>query len=367
MKTENWLALFKYISAKILFTDEIPEIKEIRSTRKLETIMLLVFSPLVIFFFTLWPLYGVFYKDDFIPEDWLEPWVDDFTVRVLTSVSVFVIFTYSLGKAFVLDLPQRAERRRELQELESKLTKRKQLMEQFKGQRLSADRQNHLRRRVPLYSKLPDHLIPKLEERILQFLEVVEFKKKKIRRVTKKMRDIVAAEACLLIVNRSLEDYIHLKVVEIWGDPIGKLDNGIVTAVIAGSAFQDQRVRLWWRGVDDNLPDGEDNANIILHEFAHILDFAGDDESNSIPVSEDSPDYKEWETLLKHEYPRLQKAHVSGRGHVIKDYSISRDDQAEFFSCATESFFERPKELREKHRRIYKCMKNFYRLDPAEW
>jgi len=202
---------------------------------------------------------------------------------------------------------------------------------------------------------------------MLQFLEVVEFKEKKIRRVTKKMRDIVAAEACLLIVNRSLEDYIHLKVVEIWGDPIGKLDNGIVTAVIAGSAFQDQRVRLWWRGVDDNLHDGEDNANIILHEFAHILDFAGDDESNSIPVSEDSPDYKEWETMLKHEYLRRQIAHAFGRGHVINDYSISRDDQVEFFSCATESFFERPKELREKHRRIYKCMKNFYRLDPAEW
>jgi len=310
-------------------------------------------------------LYDAIYGDMvFFP---LYDWVfgdQEFYPTAILLIILFVFVSYLLVKALVLELRERAEWRRQL---ESKLTKCKQLMEQFKGQRLSVDRQNHLRRRVPLYSKLPDHLIPKLEERMLQFLEVVEFKEKKIRRVTKKMRDIVAAEACLLIVNRSLEDYIHLKVVEIWGDPIGKLDNGIVTAVIAGSAFQDQRVRLWWRGVDDNLHDGEDNANIILHEFAHILDFAGDDESNSIPVSEDSPDYKEWETLLKHEYPRLQKAHVSGRGHVIKDYSISRDDQAEFFSCATESFFERPKELREKHRRIYKCMKNFYRLDPAEW
>jgi len=310
-------------------------------------------------------LYDAIYGDMIFSPlyDWIFGGMDFYPTAILLII-LFVFVSCLLVKALVLELRERAEWRRQL---ESKLTKCKQLMEQFKGQRLSVDRQNHLRRRVPLYSKLPDHLIPKLEERMLQFLEVVEFKEKKIRRVTKKMRDIVAAEACLLIVNRSLEDYIHLKVVEIWGDPIGKLDNGIVTAVIAGSAFQDQRVRLWWRGVDDNLPDGEDNANIILHEFAHILDFAGDDESNSIPVSEDSPDYKEWETLLKHEYPRLQKAHVSGRGHVIKDYSISRDDQAEFFSCATESFFERPKELREKHRRIYKCMKNFYRLDPAEW
>jgi len=39
----------------------------------------------------------------------------------------------------------------------------------------------------------------------------------------------------------------------------------------------------------------------------------------------------------------------------------------EFFTCATESFFEKSTELREQYPEVYKALKNFYQLDPAEW
>jgi hypothetical protein len=40
---------------------------------------------------------------------------------------------------------------------------------------------------------------------------------------------------------------------------------------------------------------------------------------------------------------------------------------AEFFAVATESFFERPVQMREKHPELYGELRRFYRQDPAEW
>lgn len=39
----------------------------------------------------------------------------------------------------------------------------------------------------------------------------------------------------------------------------------------------------------------------------------------------------------------------------------------EFFSCATEVFFEHPAALLQDCPRVYEAMKDFYRVDPAEW
>lgn len=86
---------------------------------------------------------------------------------------------------------------------------------QFQGQRLPADRQKRLRKNVPHYVRLPDELKPKLEEQMLMFLDQVEFITKRTLKCTEEMRDMVAAEACLLIVNRSVLDYRHFKTVEI--------------------------------------------------------------------------------------------------------------------------------------------------------
>mgnify|MGYP003956342907 CR=1 FL=1 len=319
------------------------EIKAAWSLKRIEGLAWVTLGSLYFAIFLLWEaVYGD--EDDFLSNN---------IMYIILGIGIFAM-------AFAGELIEPLR----LRKLAKRNSRMKQLMKQLKGQRLPTDRQDHLRKRVPLYSKLPDKLKPKLEERMLLFLEVVEFNEEKILGVTEGMRDIVAAEACLLIINRSPQDYLYLDVIELWEEPIEIDDDGGITL---GMAIKGQRVQLYWREVYSSLGDGEDNHNLILHEFAHILDFAGDAECNSIPVEEDSPDYQQWKSMLEHEYPRLRKAHASGQGHVIRDYSISRPNQAEFFSCATESFFERPSALKEKHPAIYGCMKNFYRLDPAEW
>ena len=111
---------------------------------------------------------------------------------------------------------------------------------------------------------------------------------------------------------------------------------------------------------------GADNCNIILHEFAHVLDQADDSEAQSIPLSVDSlVDRRKWEEVIAREYPKIKAAYKERRAHTIDEYALASN--AEFFSCATESFFERSGELHQHNPEIYELLQDYYGLDPVQW
>ena len=178
------------------------------------------------------------------------------------------------------------------------------------------------------------------------------------------MRLCVAAEACLLILNRGFQDYRHVECVEIWKSKPEGTDNWDGDAIA-------KRVRLNWHWAKVGMEDESDNYNITLHEFAHILDNADDRVAQSVPVPVLSPDRKTWEEMVDREYTRLEEAHKSGKGHVIKEYGLhtygEEKRRAEFFPCATEAFFEQSTRLKTECPWIYAMLKTFYQLDPVSW
>ena len=40
---------------------------------------------------------------------------------------------------------------------------------------------------------------------------------------------------------------------------------------------------------------------------------------------------------------------------------------SEFFAVATETFFEKPVELKEQHPLLYEELRKFYQVDPSSW
>jgi Mlc titration factor MtfA (ptsG expression regulator) len=42
-------------------------------------------------------------------------------------------------------------------------------------------------------------------------------------------------------------------------------------------------------------------------------------------------------------------------------------DPAEFFAVATETFFEKPVQLKKKHPELYHELQGFYKVNPIEW
>ena len=49
---------------------------------------------------------------------------------------------------------------------------------------------------------------------------------------------------------------------------------------------------------------------------------------------------------------------------LIDQYGAT--NPAEFFAVVTETFFEKPSQLRSRHPDLYAQLKDFYRQDPAE-
>lgn len=211
-----------------------------------------------------------------------------------------------------------------------------------------------------LYNRLPSDLKTKLEGLMHVFLHEVAFEVKGFDKVTEVMRICVAAEACVLILTRGYDSYSQFRRVIIHK---GLIKQGAGEWAGLGGRHE---VDIKWDACLQGMHWGADNCNIILHEFAHVLDQADDSEAQSIPVSVDSlVDRRKWEEVIAREYPKIKAAYKERRAHTIDEYALASN--AEFFSCATESFFERSGELHQHNPEIYELLQDYYGLDPVQW
>jgi hypothetical protein len=73
--------------------------------------------------------------------------------------------------------------------------------------------------------------------------------------------------------------------------------------------------------------------------------------------------YTAWARVLSNDYEKLVRDDARGRRTVIDHYGAT--NPAEFFAVVTETFFEKPVQLRAKHPDLYEQLKLFYQQDPA--
>jgi len=110
--------------------------------------------------------------------------------------------------------------------------------------------------------------------------------------------------------------------------------------------------------------DPNDGHNLVLHEFAHQLDFE-DGSTDGTPVLESGAQARSWAQVFGEELEALRRAADAGEVTLLDPYGAQ--DPAEFFAVATETFFERATELRQRHPRLYEELRRFYLQDPAGW
>ena len=55
----------------------------------------------------------------------------------------------------------------------------------------------------------------------------------------------------------------------------------------------------------------------------------------------------------------------AGHDTLLDPYGA--ENEAEFFAVATECFYEQPRELKQEHPDLYAILRDFYRVDPAQW
>ncbi len=66
---------------------------------------------------------------------------------------------------------------------------------------------------------------------------------------------------------------------------------------------------------------------------------------------------------MSEEFLELQDDADHRRRTVLRDYGAT--NEAEFFAVASETFFEKPAQLRKSAPELYEELQKFYRVDPA--
>lgn len=190
--------------------------------------------------------------------------------------------------------------------------------------------------------------------------------------ITEAMKVIIAAQACLLLLHVAMDrPFPDVKSVLVYpgtfvprtpdldrhmrsevSEPVPTLGESLKSVIV-----------LSWESVQQGLSRPGDGHNVVLHEFAHQLD-QEDGYVDGIPLLEAPSSTRVWANVLRERFAELQRKAEEGEPDLLSFYGAT--NRAEFFAVATETFFTRPAELRDRYPDLYRELKGFYRQDPAE-
>jgi MtfA peptidase len=226
-----------------------------------------------------------------------------------------------------------------------------------------------LRERVPYYALLSGGEQAELGKLIRVFLAEKKFEGCGGLQITDEIRVTIAAQACILLLNREHDYYGGLHSVLVYPssflvparyvDPLGVVHEGEEGRL--GEAWLRGAIILSWDEVRRDALDFQDGSNVTFHEFAHQLD-QQDGKFDGAPLLERSSHYRSWARVLSKEYEALGRAAEHEQETLIDPYGAT--DPAEFFAVVTEAFFEMPKALKEEHPELYEELRKFYHQDP---
>ncbi|KPF44533.1 hypothetical protein D621_18840 [beta proteobacterium AAP51] len=142
-------------------------------------------------------------------------------------------------------------------------------------------------------------------------------------------------------------------------------EDGIVHAYdepLAGEAMEGGPVMLSWRDVRSAGQLASAAYNVVIHEFAHVLDMA-DGAANGVPLLPPDLPAQEWAQTLQAEYQAFLQQVEAGADTVLDPYGAQAEE--EFFAVASEAFFVNPEAMKKEHPALYGVLSRYYRQDPV--
>ena len=235
---------------------------------------------------------------------------------------------------------------------------------------MTSDWRELLKRNLPLYSLLPPELQKQLHGHIHVFLHDKQFIGCAGLEITDEIRLTIAAQACMLLLNRETGYYPLRSTILVYPDTYvadETVSDGLVVTrqkkARMGESWRRGPVVLSWEDVRHGASDAGDGDNVVLHEFAHQLDQHYSAAAGA-PLLASRSAYSAWGQVFSKEYELLRMKTAKGRKSVMDSYGAT--NPAEFFAVATETFFEKPGQLKSKHPELYEELYSFYRVNPIE-
>lgn len=224
--------------------------------------------------------------------------------------------------------------------------------------------------RLPFLAHRSEEDLAALRRMTSLFLDGKEFSGAGGLEVSDEMAVAIAAQACLPVLRLGLGAYhrfvgivVHPAEVSVAREVTDHA--GVVhryDEVLAGEAMAGGPMMLSWADVmAAGTADGP-AYNVVIHEFAHVLDLA-DGVADGMPPQPSARAAQHWQEVLLPEFDRFAERAACGYETVIDPYGAQSPD--EFFAVAVEAFFVAPQALKEEQPALYRLFSSYFRQDPA--
>ncbi len=219
-----------------------------------------------------------------------------------------------------------------------------------------------LERTVSFYRDLRPEERSKFAARCQEFIHNTEFIGHQLE-VTQHDKLLVASGSTILAWGFDHWSYVSVDTVYLVprsfneSSEFGMRDSNITGLV--GTHHLSGKMILCQPALHQGFSNDRDKRNVAIHEFAHLIDMA-DGDIDGLPAQiSDNAFSLPWFDLVKRKISEIDHGKSD-----IRDYGATNN--AEFFSVATEYFFERPALLKKRHPELYASLEAFYQQNHAE-
>jgi Mlc titration factor MtfA (ptsG expression regulator) len=230
-----------------------------------------------------------------------------------------------------------------------------------------------LERNLPIFLRLSREDQIELLGHMQVFLAEKHFEGAGSLELTDEIRVTIAGQACLLLLHRETDYYPELISIIVYPSGYTAHEDRHIGGGIWEEGGEDRlghtgkrlgALVLAWDAVRRGASEPNDGENLVLHEFAHQLDFENQS-SDGTPALDTRGDYLAWARVMSAEFNALRNASNAGQPTLLDQYGST--NPAEFFAVITEAFFERPRALKKKHPALFAQLQRFYKQDPTTY
>lgn len=223
--------------------------------------------------------------------------------------------------------------------------------------------------RYPFISRRSAEDLASLRDLATLFLAEKEFHGAQGLEITDEIAVSIAAQACLPILRLGLAHYNSFVGIVVHPDEVVARrevmdEDGVVhhyDETVTGEAMAGGPVMLSWHDVAGAGESAEWGYNVVIHEFAHVLDM-GDGAADGVPPLADREAREAWAALIDAGFNHFCDQVDAGQDTLLDPYGAQGVD--EFFAVASEAFFVAPGDLRMEHPTLYELFAGYFQQRP---
>jgi len=224
--------------------------------------------------------------------------------------------------------------------------------------------------RLPFLARLSQDDVAELRRLCSLFLDRKQFHGVGGLAVTDDMALLIAAQACLPVLRLGLGLYDGFVGIVVHPDEVVAQrsvmdEDGIVHEYeenLTGEAMSGGPLMLAWSDVRDAAEAADWAYNVVIHEFAHVIDMAAGP-ADGVPPLPDAAARERWIAVIDAAYEDFCALVDAGIDTVVDPYGAEAVE--EFFAVAVEAFFVAGLPFKRESPAMYTLLSDYFQQDPA--